>query len=90
MKSKLLSHFCASKEVQVYSLDAHQPLLSLYGFLDSRACIIVEEFSVVPQHGRVIQPLGYDDWLCRLRGHRSGQSDVGHDPLYDEEIMGPF
>ena len=90
MNSRLLSRFCASEEVQVYSLDAHQPLLSLYGFLDSRACIIVEEFSVVPQHGRVIQPLGYDDWLCRLQGHRSGQSDISHDCLYDKEITEPF
>ena len=93
INSKLLSRFClphASKEVQMYSLNAHQPLLPLYGFLYSSACIIVEKLSVIPQHGRIIQPLGYNDWLCWLRGHRSGQSDVRHDSLYDEQVTEPF
>ena len=93
MHSKLLLRFRprhASDEVQGHSLDAHQPLLSLYGFLDSCACIFVEESSVIPQHGRVIQPLGYDDWLRRLREHRSGQSDIGNDSRYDEEITESF
>ena len=76
MYGKLMLRFCplhASEEVQVYSLDAHQPLLSLYGFLDSRTCIIVKKYPVVPQHGRIVQPLGYDDWVCWLRGYKSGE-----------------
>ena len=51
MHRKLLVRFRAlhaSEEVLINSLDAHQPLLSLYGFLNSCACIIVKELSVVP------------------------------------------